>query len=71
MPLMQEINFIMSKRQKWTSKEDKNLSRIVKEIGSDSKWDLVAYHMELAGHSKTAKQCRERFVNKLDASDRS
>ena len=61
----------MTKRQKWTDKEDEDLKKLVEENGADSKWDVVAYHMEQLGHTKTAKQCRERLVNKLDAPDQS
>lgn len=58
----------MVKRQKWTDKEDLDLHKFVSEGDSDPKWDLIAYQMEQIGNKKNAKQCRERLVNKMDAS---
>ena len=60
----------MTKRQKWTAKEDTDLSKLVYENEEDPRWDVIAYNMEELGHRKSAKQCRERFYNKMDASDK-
>lgn len=44
----------------WSSEEDQTIISLIKKVGKN--WKLLA---ELIG-SKTGKQIRERFINKLD-----
>jgi hypothetical protein len=45
----------------WTSEEDDNIRRLVKEMGAQ-KWSQLANHLP----GRIGKQCRERWYNHLD-----
>mmetsp|Transcript_11664 Transcript_11664/g.20761 ORF Transcript_11664/g.20761 Transcript_11664/m.20761 type:complete len:552 (+) Transcript_11664:326-1981(+) len=47
----------------WTREEDEQLAKLVKEYGP-KKWSVIASHVQ----GRIGKQCRERWLNHLDAS---
>ena len=49
--------------KKWTNEEDGALKQMVTEHGTKC-WSLIA--SKLGEHSRTGKQCRERWHNQLD-----
>ena len=47
-------------RKIWSSEEDETIKKMIKKVGKN--WKLLS---EMIG-TKTGKQIRERFINKLD-----
>ena len=55
----------MSKRKKWTIREDKYLKELVNKE-KIPKWDVISHLMKKKKFNKTSKQCRERWMHQLD-----
>ena len=56
-------------RKLWTRDEDQLLSsEMARSPGSEPAWEELALALRRAGHKKSAKQCRERWMNYLDPS---
>ena len=49
-----------NQRKIWSSEEDETILNLIKKVGKN--WKLLS---EILG-TKTGKQIRERFINKLD-----
>ena len=62
---------MIKKRQTWCQEENEMLIKIINEANSSKvdislKWERVAIEMAKNGFQKSAKQCRERSVKKMD-----
>ena len=55
----------MLKRKLWSSEEDTALQDLIKEQSDTPQWDILASKMAELGFVKTAKQCKDRWVNNL------
>jgi len=58
-------------RRSFIKKEDEYLRDYVEEtkeeMHEDTRWNKISQKMHHVGYSKSAKQCRERSSNQLDA----
>ena len=53
-------------RKAWTKEEDEVLLSCIQQYGNQN-WSSVAQSFrDQTGHNRTAKQCRNRFINTLD-----
>lgn len=56
-------------RKLWTEEEDKLLKlHFASHKEDEGAWEEVSSSLKLAGHRKSAKQCRDRWINHLDPS---
>lgn len=56
-------------RKLWTEEEDKLLKlHFASHKEEEGAWEEVSSSLKLAGHRKSAKQCRDRWINHLDPS---
>lgn len=56
------------KRTKWRMEDDELLKKLVKKDQEIIDWDRISAEMNEHGKIKSAKQCKERYNNKLSPS---
>lgn len=55
----------MLKRKLWSKSEDEALMRLIQPDAANPQWEVVAEEMAVMGFAKTAKQCKDRWINNL------
>lgn len=55
----------MLKRKLWSKEEDDALERLLLPQQSGPQWEPVAAQLAALGYAKTAKQCKDRWINNL------
>ena len=58
----------MTKRKKWTKKEDKLLKKYISLQDKEIIWKIISHKLKKEGIQKTSKQCSERWTHHLDPS---